>query len=64
VSTACDRSAQTFFASVVGRWWTVRGSPVTYRSVIEVNLLVERGKVFGGHPLTGEVRSDVTSLRV
>lgn len=41
MSTACDRSAQTFFASVVGRWWTVRGSPVTYRSVIEVNLLVE-----------------------
>ena len=40
MSTACDRSAQTFFASVVGRWWAVRGSPVTYRSVIEVNLRV------------------------
>lgn len=38
---ACDRSAQTFFGSVVGQWWAVRGSPVTYRSVVEVNLLVE-----------------------
>ncbi|MCW2295317.1 hypothetical protein M2251_000067 [Rhodococcus erythropolis] len=62
MSTACDKSAQTFFASVVGRWWTVRGSPVTYRSVIEVNLLVERFSV--DTLLTGEVRSDVTSSRV